>query len=79
MKMFDSYGNSMVDIVTLTREDDDLVVEGKIMGSMPGKFYIRPEEVWSAIKLLSWSVVIYMPIMLIKGWRRSKRSKQPKI
>jgi hypothetical protein len=74
VKMFDSYGNVMVDISQLTRKNDDLILKGKMMGAMPGEFYIRPEEAWATLKLLSWTVIRYLPIMLIRGWRRSKPS-----
>jgi len=79
MKMFDSYSNVMVDITELARKNDNLVLKGKMLNSIPGMFYLRPEEVWSAIRLLSWPVIRYLPIMLIKGWWLSKRSKQPKM
>lgn len=76
MKMVDNYGVVMVDITALKRRGEDLVVKGKIMGSMPGTFYLKPAEVWSVLGLLSWQVLSYLPVMLFKGWQRSGKSKK---
>lgn len=75
MKMYDSYKNVMMDISSLKRKGDDIVMKGTLMGTMPSTIYVKPEEVWNAIKMLSWSVVGYLPMMVIKGWKLSKRSK----
>jgi hypothetical protein len=75
MKMYDSYKNVMMDISSLKRKGDDIVMKGTLMGTMPSTIYVKPEEVWNAIKMLSWSIISYMPMMIIKGWRLSKQSK----
>ncbi|MFH2043951.1 MAG: hypothetical protein ABIK92_02265 [Pseudomonadota bacterium] len=75
MKMYDSYKNVMMDISSLKRKGDDIVMKGTLMGTMPSTIYVKPEEVWNAIKMLSWSIISYLPMMIIKGWRVSRRSK----
>jgi len=75
MKVFDTYGNEMLEASSLERRGDDLVMKGKTMGAMPATMYIRPEEVWATRKLLSWSVICYLPIMIIKGCCRARKPK----
>ncbi|MDY6892769.1 MAG: hypothetical protein SVO26_03515 [Chloroflexota bacterium] len=75
MKMFDMHGAVLMDVASLERKGDDLVMKGKMMGAMPATIYIKPEEIWGAKSLLSWSVIWYLPIIVVKGWLRSR--KQP--
>jgi hypothetical protein len=73
MKMYDMYGNVMMEISSLVRKGDDLVMKGKMMGTMPASIFLRPKEVWESKSLLSWSVIRYVPSMLIKGWLQSRK------
>jgi hypothetical protein len=74
MKTYDMYGNVTMETNSLERRGDELVMKGKGLGSMPMTLFIRPEEIWNARKLLSWSVIWYMPIIVVKGWWRSRKS-----
>lgn len=72
MKMYDLRGSEIMDIQSLYREGDNLLMKGKIMKSMPVTVCSRPEEMIKAFKMLSWSTICYMPIILVKGlWRVS--------
>ena len=73
MKVFDTYGNVMLEASSLEQRGDDLVVKGRVMGSMPTTMYIRPEEMWAMRKLLSWSVIWHLPIIIVKGWWRARK------
>jgi hypothetical protein len=73
MKMYDLYRNVVMYVSTLERKGDDLVMKGKIMGTMPTTIYLKPEEVWQAKSLLSWSIIWYLPVLMIKGWRQSRK------
>lgn len=72
MKLFDKYGNVMMEISSLERRGDDIVIKGKMMGSMPGTFYLKPAEAWSVLSLLTWKLVRYLPLFLYKAWRQSR-------
>lgn len=73
MKMYDKDGNEMMDIQSIDRDGDDLVVNGKMMGSMSAQIYVRAEEIWKARKLMSPSLLASMPLMLLKSSRRGRR------
>lgn len=70
MKMVDKYGTVMVEISSVERKGDDLVMTAKMLGTMPGTIYIKPEEAWKGIRLLSFSVLCYLPLFLLKSWLR---------
>lgn len=79
MKMFSKEGVEMVEVKSIQRKDDTLVMKGKVMGSMATTIIIRPEDCWQAVKLLGWVTVWRMPVLLIKGYLQSRRMQQKKV
>ena len=53
MKLHTPDGNELMEELRLEREGDQLVVRGTIMGTMPTKAVIRPENLRAAFALLS--------------------------
>jgi hypothetical protein len=79
MKLMSKDGTEMMDIRSLQREGDVLVVKGKIMRSMPATIHLRPEDLWQAFSLFSWPVLLRLPCLMLKGFRRSRQAgRQPK-
>lgn len=76
MKMFSKEGQILVDVTELHREGDNIVMKGKLMNAYSMNIYVRPEEVWRMLKLVSWRIILYVPLMLMKGWRRVRREKK---
>ena len=76
MKMYSKEGNTMMDMQSLRREGCDLVVKGKMMDAMLMSIYLRPEDMWKSKSLLSWSVIWYLPVILVKGWWRNLRKEK---
>jgi len=72
--MLSKDGIEMMDVKSIQREGEKQVLKGKIMGSMPATIYLRPEDVWAGWQLLSWRVLAGLPLMLLKGSRRSRKS-----
>jgi len=72
--MLSKEGIEMMDVKSIQREGERLVLKGKIMGSMPATIYLRPEDVWAGWQLLPFSVLAVLPVMLFKGFRRSRKS-----
>ena len=69
MKLTSKDGVEMMDIRSLEREGDVLVVKGKIMRSMPVTIHIRPEDLWEAYSLFSWRLLLRLPMLMFKGFR----------
>jgi hypothetical protein len=68
MKMYSIDGKVLIDVQDFRREGNNLVMKGRMMDAMTMSIYLRPEELWQALKLLSLSVIIYLPVMIIRGW-----------
>jgi len=70
MKMFSKEGLEMMDVKSIDRDGENLVLKGKMMGTMYAAIYLRPQDVWQALRLLSFSVMLRLPMILVKGfWR----------
>jgi len=77
MKMYSKERVEMMDMKSLKRDGSNLVIKGKAMGAVPMSIYLRPEDVWASLKLLSWSVIWYSPIILFIGfWKSLRKGKQ---
>jgi hypothetical protein len=72
MKMFSKEGVEMVEVKSVTRDGDILVLKTKVMGSMAATIVLKPKDVWESIHLLSWSLVLRLPLILFKGWRAAR-------
>ena len=77
MKMFTKEGVEMMDVKSIERDGDSLVMKGKMMGSMYAAIYLRPQDVWQALRLLSFSTLLYLPVILYKGFRRNRKAPSP--
>ena len=74
MKMYSPDGNVMLEAIGLKKEGRDLVMKAKVMNTLLSNVYIRPEEVWKGRRLLSFSVLLYAPVLVFKGiWSSLKK------
>ena len=69
MKIFGADNKEMIAISAIEREGAELVLRGKIFGTMPMTARIRPEEVRRGLKLLNWRTVLFL---LSRPWRRAR-------
>ena len=60
MKLFGADNKEMITISVIEREGRELVLRGKIFGTMPLTARLRPEEARQALKLLSWRTFLFM-------------------
>jgi len=75
MKMFSKEGIEMMDVKSFLLDGDNLVMKGKMMGSMNTAVYIKPEDMAEAVSLMPWSIIIKLPGIFIKGLMRSRQKK----
>ena len=59
----------MMTVSAIERDGRELVLRGKIFGTMPMTARVRPEEVRSALKLLNWRTALFL---LSLPWRRAR-------
>jgi hypothetical protein len=73
--MFTKEGIEMMDVKSIDRDGDNLVMKGKMMGAMHASIYLRPQDLWQALRLLSLATLLRLPVLLVKGfWRNRKGS-----
>ena len=69
MKVFGPDNKEMMAISVIERQGYDLVLKGKIFGTMPLTAKVRPEEVRAALKLLDFRTKLFI---LTLPFRRAK-------
>jgi hypothetical protein len=69
LKIFGADNKEMITISAIEREGRELVLRGKIFGTMPMTARIRPEEVRHALKLLNLRTALFL---LSLPWRRAR-------
>lgn len=57
MKLHTPEGNELMEVLKVQREGRQLVIRGTVMGTMPTRAILRPEEIRAAFKLLSLSLI----------------------
>jgi hypothetical protein len=70
MKLYGSDNREMMQVSTIERDGNDLLIKGKIFGTMPLTAKLRPEEARAALRLLGFRTIFFI---LTLFFRRSKR------
>ena len=69
MKIFGPDNQELIAISAIERDGAELVLRGKILGTLPMSARIRPEEARRGLKLLDWRMVMFV---LSLPWRRGR-------
>jgi hypothetical protein len=70
LKIFGADNKEMMAISAIERDGGELVLRGKIFGTMPMTARIRPEEVRSALRLLDWRTALFLLTLPLRRARR---------
>lgn len=60
MKIYSQDGSELMEVQSLDRDGSDLVIKGKVFGSMPMTARLRPGEVRRALRLLDWKLAWFL-------------------
>jgi hypothetical protein len=66
MKIYTPDKSELMDVSSIRRENGNLVVSGKIMGSMPMKAVIRPQDARQGLKLLDFKTIVFLLTFLFR-------------
>jgi hypothetical protein len=66
MKIYGQDNNELMQVTSLEREDDKLVMKGKVFGSMPMTAKLTPQEARNALKLLNFRLVVFLATFLFR-------------
>ncbi|MEQ8836304.1 MAG: hypothetical protein RID07_05810 [Lacipirellulaceae bacterium] len=69
MKLYSSDNSDLMTVNSITREDNNLIVEGTIMGSMPIRAVVKPAEVRRVFGVMSFGTLLFAITMLFRGSR----------
>jgi hypothetical protein len=72
VKMFTKEGVEMMDVKSIDRDGENLVMKGKMMGTMYAAIYLRPQDLWQALRLMPASTLLRIPLLLLKGFWRNR-------
>jgi hypothetical protein len=67
MKLYGPDNKELMTVTVIERQGNELVVKGKIFGTMPMTAKLRPAEVRQAIKLLGFKNALFAFTMLFRG------------
>lgn len=68
MKLYSKEETEVMDVQSLQREGGNLILTGKVMGAMMLSVYLKPDDIWRLLGLLSWSIAWRLPFLLLKGF-----------
>jgi hypothetical protein len=66
MKLKTSDGMELMEVAGFSQEEGNLIIEGTIMGAMPVRAVLSPEELRGALKLLDAKTVFFGLGMLFR-------------
>lgn len=60
MKVYNSDHSELMDVHILSKEGNNLVIQGSIMEAMPVRCVLTPTEVRAAFKLMNWKLILFL-------------------
>jgi hypothetical protein len=60
LKIFGADNKEMMTVSAIERDGRELILRGKIFGTMPMTARIRPQEAREALKLLGWRTFLFL-------------------
>jgi hypothetical protein len=66
MRVFGADNKELMTVTAIERQGNELVVKGKIFGTMPMTAKLRPAEVREAVKLLGFRNILFAFTMLFR-------------
>jgi hypothetical protein len=69
VKIFGADNKELIAISAIERDGAELVVRGKIFGTLPMSARVTPEEARRGLKLLGWRTALFV---LSLPWRRTR-------
>ena len=60
MRLYDQRNAELMQVASITRAGNELVIKGKIFGAMPVVAKLRPEEARAAFRLIGFSTWLFL-------------------
>lgn len=72
MKVFSKEGVEMMDVRSIDKDGDTLIIKGKMMGAMMTTIHVKPEDMWAAFRMLPGKVLWSLPALMLRGWKAGR-------
>jgi hypothetical protein len=60
MKLYSPDKSELMDVSSIERDGEDLVIKGKVFAAMPMTARLRPEEARKALKLVDFKTALFI-------------------
>lgn len=69
MKLYATDNSDLMEVSRLSRDGNNLIVEGTIMGAIPIRAIVKPAEVRQLMGLMNFKTKMFAASMLFRGSR----------
>jgi hypothetical protein len=66
MELYTVDHNSLMSVKTLRPDGNNLLIEGKIMGAMPVRAVLTPDQARAALKLMDFKTILFLLTILFR-------------
>lgn len=66
MKLYGSDDRELLEVSSLQRDGDALLLKGRILGTLPLSARLRPEEARAALRLMNWRTRWFVLTLLFR-------------
>ncbi|QRG07243.1 hypothetical protein EZH22_02035 [Xanthobacter dioxanivorans] len=74
MKLFNLDNSPLMDVNAISRDNNDLIIKGTIMGAMPMTCKLTPAEARGMLKMLTPGLVFFLLTFLFRSSARVPRN-----
>jgi hypothetical protein len=67
MELFTKDKDSLMTVEKLSRDGSNLLIEGQIMGTLPVRAVLTPDQARAALKLLNFRMVFFLLTILFRS------------
>ncbi len=73
VKIYAEEGDAIVEIYSINRDGEKLVMDAKVLGAMRMNMFLTPDETFNGIKIMSQKLILYLLLLPYFGLRRLVR------
>ena len=73
MKLYAQDNSELMDISSIERKGNELILKGKVFGSMPMQARLKPEEARKGLKLLGFKLALFLLTFLFRSSKSGSR------
>ena len=67
MKLFGNDNKELMSVSAIERDGSNLLIKGKIFGTMPLTAKLRPEEARAALKLMNFRTILFLLTLVFRS------------